>query len=113
MMTAGRSRFALPLGRLGARSKRLQRPLVSVIIPTYNHARYLSESIGSVLNQSYKPRELIVVDDGSLDDTRAVVEHCDDGSVRYFSQRNRGLAAARNRGLSEAKGEFVAFLDAD
>jgi glycosyltransferase involved in cell wall biosynthesis len=91
----------------------MEDPLVSVIIPTYNHAHYLPESVGSVLNQSYSPRELIVVDDGSRDDTRAVVQRCDDGSVRYLSQRNRGLAAARNRGLSEARGEFVAFLDAD
>ena len=88
-------------------------PLVSVILPTYNHAHYLAESIGSVLSQSYRHRELIVVDDGSCDDTQAVVQRCSDGSVRYVSQRNRGLASARNRGLSEARGEFVTFLDAD
>jgi cellulose synthase/poly-beta-1,6-N-acetylglucosamine synthase-like glycosyltransferase len=90
-----------------------ERPLVSVILPTYNHAHYLPESIGSVLSQSYRPLELIVVDDGSRDETQAVVQRCDDGSVRYVSQRNRGLAATRNRGFSLARGEFVVFLDAD
>lgn len=88
-------------------------PLVSVILPTYNHAHYLPESIGSVLGQSYRPLELIVVDDGSRDDTQAVVQRCGGGSVRYVSQRNQGLAAARNRGLSVARGDLVAFLDAD
>jgi glycosyltransferase involved in cell wall biosynthesis len=88
-------------------------PLVSVILPTYNHAHYLPESIGSVLSQSYSPVELIVVDDGSCDETQAVVQRYSDGAVRYVSQRNRGLAAARNLGLSMARGELVAFLDAD
>lgn len=88
-------------------------PLVSVVLPTYNHAYYLPESVGSVLSQSYSPLELIVVDDGSRDETQAVVRRCGDGAVRYMSQRNRGLAAARNLGLSMARGELVAFLDAD
>ena len=88
-------------------------PLVSVIIPTCDHAHYLPESIGSTLAQSYRHFELIVIDDGSRDDTHAVVQRCNDGSIRYIKQRNRGLAAARNRGLSEARGEFAAFLDAD
>lgn len=91
----------------------LETPLVTVIIPTYNHAHYLPQSLGSVLNQTYSARELVVVDDGSQDDTHEVVQNYDDGSIRYLCQRNRGLAAARNRGLSEAQGEFVAFLDAD
>lgn len=102
---------------MGRRSARSGAPpegsLVSVIIPTYNHAHYLPESIGSILAQSYRHFELIVVDDGSRDDTEAVVQRCNDGSIRYIRQLNRGLAAARNRGLTEARGEFAAFLDAD
>lgn len=100
-------------GRDATSGVSVEGPLVSIILPTYNHAHYLPESIGSVLSQSYGHRELIVVDDGSCDNTQAVVQRCSDGSVRYVSQRNRGLASARNRGLSEARGEFVAFLDAD
>lgn len=99
--------------RLAVSGALVERPLVSVVLPTYNHAHYLPESLGSVLSQSYSPLELIVVDDGSSDETQAVVQRCSDGAVRYVSQRNRGLAAARNLGLSVARGEFVAFLDAD
>lgn len=91
----------------------VESPLVSIVIPTYNHAHYLPESVGSVLSQSYSPLELIVVDDGSRDETQAVVQRCGGGVARYVSQRNRGLAAARNLGLSMARGELVAFLDAD
>lgn len=87
--------------------------LVSVIVATHNHAHYLPESIGSVLAQSHAGFELIVVDDGSQDDTHAVVQALNRGSIRYLRQRNRGLAAARNLGLAHATGEFVAFLDAD
>lgn len=85
---------------------------VSVIIPAYNAGRYIRKALDSVLGQTYKDIEVIVVDDGSADDTRGIVlQHYP--SVRYFHQQNGGVAAARNRALREARGELIAFLDAD
>lgn len=86
--------------------------LVSVVVPNFNHGRFLSEAIESALEQDYRAIEIIVVDDGSTDDSRAVVEKYG-GKVRYLWQENRGLPAARNTGISAACGEYVAFLDAD
>jgi glycosyltransferase involved in cell wall biosynthesis len=86
--------------------------VVSAVIPTYNHARYVCEAVESALNQTYGRMEVIVVDDGSTDDTRARLEQYG-GRVRYVHQANRGLSAARNTGIRHAKGEWVAFLDAD
>jgi glycosyltransferase involved in cell wall biosynthesis len=85
--------------------------LVTVVIPCYNQARFLGEAIESVLSQSYRNFEIIVVDDGSTDDTSEVASGYDE--VRLIRQENRGLAAARNRGLAEARGEYVVFLDSD
>jgi glycosyltransferase involved in cell wall biosynthesis len=85
--------------------------LVSVIIPCYNYAQYLGEAIGSVLSQTYPHVEIIVVDDGSVDDTRDVATRF--RGVRYIYQRNQGLSAARNTGLRESRGAFIGFLDAD
>ncbi|MFT4300586.1 MAG: glycosyltransferase [Desulfovibrio sp.] len=89
-------------------------PLVSVIIPTYNYARFLSEAVRSVLSQKTDNLnvEIIVVDDGSTDDTQDVAKTLGTG-VTYVRQDNQGLAAARNTGLRAAHGDFVAFLDAD
>ena len=84
---------------------------VSVVIPAYNHGHFVSEAIQSVLDQDYAPTEIIVVDDGSADDTAAVVAAFP--TVRYHRQANRGLAAARNAGLAMSRGELVVFLDAD
>jgi glycosyltransferase involved in cell wall biosynthesis len=83
---------------------------VSVIITCYNHARFLGDAIESALAQSYPPAEVVVVDDGSTDDTALV---CARYSVRYVHQRNAGLSAARNRGLLHAASDFIVFLDAD
>src|SRR5215510_9955550 len=85
--------------------------LVSVIIPCYNQARYLGEAITSVLDQTYRPLEIVVVYDGSQDDTRKVAESFRE--VRYLYQGNQGTAAARNRGYRESRGAFLLFLDAD
>jgi len=85
---------------------------VSVIIPAFNAGRYVRESIESVLNQTYPPRELIVVDDGSTDQTSAVA-NCFEPRVRVVRQKNQGVSAARNHGARVAVSEWLAFLDAD
>jgi glycosyltransferase involved in cell wall biosynthesis len=87
-------------------------PLVSVIIGAYNAARYLGEAIDSVLAQTHRRLELIVVDDGSTDGTGRVAEAYG-APVRCIRQENGGMAAARNRAIPEAQGSFLSFLDAD
>jgi glycosyltransferase involved in cell wall biosynthesis len=86
------------------------RTLISVVIPCYNQGHYLEEAVKSAASAAY-PVEVIVVDDGSTDDTPAAAARHE--GVRYVRQDNRGLAAARNRGLKEATGDLVIFLDAD
>lgn len=87
-------------------------PRVSVIIPVYNGDRFLAEAIESVFRQTYQDYETIVVDDGSTDRTRQVLETYSH-KIRYFYQENQGSSVARNLGIKEAQGEFIAFLDAD
>ena len=99
---------AFPLGAF----HRIGKPaLVSVVIPCYKQAHFLADAIGSVREQTYPAVEIVVVDDGSPDTTRAVVEGFPE--VNYIRQENKGLSAARNRGLSEAQGAYLVFLDAD
>src|SRR5688500_4023597 len=86
--------------------------LASVIIPTYNRAHIVADTIRSVLEQTYRPLEVIVIDDGSSDDTRRIVEGFGT-PVRYFHQPNAGVSAARNHGFRRARGEFIALLDSD
>jgi teichuronic acid biosynthesis glycosyltransferase TuaG len=89
--------------------------LVSIIMPAYNAGRYVADSVRSVLAQTYAGWELLVVDDGSTDDTAEVVGRfvADDPRVRCLKRPNGGQAAARNTGLGEARGDLVAFLDSD
>ena len=89
--------------------------LVSVVVPCFNYGRLISETLESLLKQSYHHWECIVIDDGSTDDTQTVVErYCRaDGRIRYVYQSNRGLSAARNRGIRECLGAYLQFLDAD
>ena len=86
---------------------------VTVIIPTYNHATYLPSAVDSALAQTLPGVEIIVVDDGSTDDTPTLVRERWGARVRYVRQDNRGLAAARNAGIAEARGDSLIFLDAD
>jgi GT2 family glycosyltransferase len=87
-------------------------PLVSVIIPVYNSAKYIHKAIDSVLEQTYSNYEIIVVDDGSTDETRQKLQPYRD-KIRYVFQENQGSAVARNLGINLAKGDLVAFLDSD
>ncbi|NJK36387.1 MAG: glycosyltransferase [Oscillatoriales cyanobacterium RM2_1_1] len=89
-----------------------QAPCISVIIPSYNCDRYIAQAIESVLAQGDSDVEIIVIDDGSQDNTQSVVQPYQ-GQIQYCYQTNQGVAVARNRGIQMAQGEFVAFLDAD
>jgi glycosyltransferase involved in cell wall biosynthesis len=91
----------------------MKRPDVSVITPTYNRARCLPRLWASLRRQTLADFQWIVVDDGSTDDTRRVVESFDDPRIRYVSQSNQGVNAARNRGEREVEADCVAFLDSD
>lgn len=86
-------------------------PLVSVIIPCYNQAHFLSEALESVLDQGYSRIEIFVIDDGSTDNTRQIAERYPE--VQYRRQANQGAAAARNTGIAESRGDLLVFLDAD
>lgn len=89
--------------------------LVSVIVPSYNYGSFISETVQSLLSQTYKNWECIIIDDGSTDNTKDVVLDFarQDERIKYIYQNNQGLSAARNTGLSNSQGEFIQFLDAD
>lgn len=88
--------------------------LVSVIIPSFNSSQYLKESIDSVLSQTYKKFEIVVVDDGSTDDVEEVVApYISSGAIHFLKKENGGPAPARNLGIRNSSGELIAFLDAD
>ena len=87
--------------------------MISVVIPTYNRGHVIRKSIESVLNQSFDDIEVIVVDDGSTDDTKLVVHNINDDRVRYIYQHNAGACAARNTGIDCAGGDYIAFQDSD
>ena len=91
----------------------MKNPKVSVIIPAYNHERYVGEAIRSVLDQTYREFELIIINDGSTDSTETEILRFNDDRIRYYSQENRGLSATLNRGIELARGEFFNFLPSD
>ena len=90
------------------------KPLVSIVIASYNMAQYLPLAVKSVLDQTYRNIEVLIVDDGSSDGTcNVVLPYLNDPLVRYLFQENKGQAAAKNYGMRESRGEYIAFLDAD
>ena len=91
----------------------LMNPKVSVIIPTYNRAAKVRNAIESVLAQTFSDLEVIVVDDGSSDDTGKILGEVFGDRIRYYFQANQGVSVARNKGIVEARGEWIAFLDSD
>lgn len=100
------------LGRDSTKLAPAGTPLVSVIVPVYNGAKYIQKAIESILSQTYRHYEIIVVDDGSTDGTREKLERYQN-KICYLFQQNQGSAAARNTGIKLAKGELIAFLDSD
>ncbi len=89
--------------------------LVSVIVPVYNLEKYIAASLGSICAQTYTELEILCVDDGSSDSSAQIIKAAaaEDGRIKYFRQENAGVSAARNRGLDEANGEYVLFVDGD
>ncbi len=88
--------------------------LVSIIVPAYNRADLLGEALSSVFSQTYRDFEIIVIDDGSTDDTASVLQPLvKQGLIQYIYQKKQGVSAARNRGIIEANGQYIAFLDSD
>jgi len=89
-------------------------PLVSIVIPTYNHAKFISKALKSVINQTYKNWEAIIIDNESVDETYKIINEFNDPRINYFKISNDGvIAKSRNLGINEAKGEWIAFLDSD
>jgi glycosyltransferase involved in cell wall biosynthesis len=88
-------------------------PFFSIVLPSYNRAHILPKTIGSVLDQTFTNWELIVVDDGSIDDTKNLVEKIEDERVKYIYQHNQERSVARNNGINNATGQYICFLDSD
>lgn len=89
------------------------KPRISVIIPTYNREELLRRAIESVLDQTFDDFEILVIDGAKSESTRELVRSFGDGRIRYIPQKGKGIANARNLGVSKARGEFIAFLDDD
>ncbi|MCP4653650.1 MAG: glycosyltransferase [Candidatus Omnitrophica bacterium] len=91
----------------------MKKPFFSVIIPTFNRGDFLKIAIDSLLSQDFSDFELIIVDDGSNDNTDQIIKDLTDPRIRYIKQNHRGVSGARNNGLKQASGEFICFLDSD
>ncbi|HMC84996.1 MAG TPA: glycosyltransferase family 2 protein [Chitinophagaceae bacterium] len=92
----------------------MNRPLVSVVMPVYNAEKYLQSTIDSIINQDYPNLEIIVINDGSTDDSKKIILHNKEPRIKYFENtENSGIVKTRNRGLDEAKGEYIAVMDSD
>jgi len=88
-------------------------PLISIVIPCYNDARYVNQAVESALNQTYPYKEVIVVDDGSNEETKKVLKKIEPKITKFITQENQGQSTARNVGISQAKGEYILVLDSD
>lgn len=94
-------------------NKLLNNIKISVVIPAYNAENYIKKTLNSVLNQTYNNYEIIVIDDGSKDSTKKIVNEITDSRIKYFYQENQGVSTARNEGVKKSNGEYIAFLDSD
>jgi glycosyltransferase involved in cell wall biosynthesis len=90
----------------------IENPLITVILPVYNGSKYLKDAIDSVLNQTYPNIEILVINDGSTDDSQKIIDSYSN-KLQAYKQENQGVANARNFGISKANGEFISFLDQD
>lgn len=92
-----------------------EKPLISIIVPVYNTGEYLSRCLDSILNQTYKNIEVIIIDDGSTDDSLKIIREYAkrNSAIKYFTQNNSGQATARNKGIKYADGEYIMFVDSD
>lgn len=92
-----------------------KKPLVSIIITCYNYAEYLKEAVESALNQTYSNIEIVIINDGSTDESDSIGRELSElhKSIRYISQKNNGIIKTRNKGIAESRGDFIVFLDAD
>lgn len=91
----------------------MKKPIFSVIIPTYNRASFLKIAINSVLRQTFMDYELLIIDDGSTDETKKIVKALQQNNLHYFHQPHNGVSAARNNGIAKSQGSFICFLDSD
>jgi glycosyltransferase involved in cell wall biosynthesis len=91
----------------------MNRPAISIIMPVYNAEKYISEAIQSVLHQTYTNWELLIINDGSTDNSYKIIKSFSDSRIRYFEQPNQGVSTARNIGLQHMQGNYFCFLDAD
>lgn len=91
----------------------MKNPLISIIIPCYNAELYINDTINSVLNQSIKNIEIIVVNDGATDNSIQIIKSISDARIKIIHQKNSGVSIARNKGMQESKGEYIIFFDAD
>lgn len=91
----------------------MEKELISVIIPCYNSEKWIKECLQSVINQVYKNLEIIVVDDGSTDNTAQIIRNFTDNRLKYFYKKNEGASATRNFGIEQSKGNWISFLDSD
>jgi glycosyltransferase involved in cell wall biosynthesis len=89
------------------------KPFFSIIIPLYNKEHYILNALNSVVNQNFTDFEVIIIDDGSTDNSLDIVSNIEDNRIRIFKQENRGAAFTRNRGIEKSKGEYIALIDAD
>lgn len=91
----------------------METPFFSIIIPVYNKEKYIQKTLSTILSQDFTLYEIVIVDDGSVDNSATIINKINDIRIRYFYQKNQGVSAARNKGITEANGNWIIFLDAD